>query len=85
MGAARVSPLPFCSWLGHLGNFLQPIRTTTQIWVMTCHQYVISVLVSQTSFHQETSGGVAKSQLFFQANHLSKHDVESYVLGPIHI
>ena len=52
---------------------------------MTCHQYVISVLVSQMSFHQETSGGVAKSQLFFQANHLPKCDVESYVLGPIHI
>ena len=71
--------------VGPLGNLLQPIRTTTQIWVMTCHQYVISVLVSQTLFHQETSGGVAKSQLFSQANHLPKHDVESYILGPIHI
>ena len=69
--------------VGPHGKFLQPIRTTTQIWVVTCHQYGISVLVSQTSFHQGTSGGVAKSQLFSQANHLQKYDVESYVLGPI--
>ena len=28
------------------GNFLQPIRSTTQMWVVTCQQYVISVLVA---------------------------------------
>ena len=33
-----------------VGNFFQPIRGTTQIWVVTRHQYGISVLVSQTSF-----------------------------------
>ena len=29
-----------------VGNFIQPIRGTTQIWVVTRHQYGISVLVS---------------------------------------
>ena len=48
-------------------NF-QPIRSTTQIWVVTRHQYGISALVSQTSFGGETSGDVAKGRLFFQAD-----------------
>ena len=47
-------------------NFLQPIRSTTQIRVVTGNQYGISVLVSQTSFRGETSGGVAKCRLFSQ-------------------
>ena len=50
-----------CSW-----NLLQPIRSTTQIWVVSRHQYGISALVSQTSFRGETSGGVAKCRLFSQ-------------------
>ena len=33
-----------------VGNLIQPIRSTTQIWVVMHHQYRISVLVSQTSF-----------------------------------
>ena len=33
-----------------LGNLIQPIRSTIQIWVVTSHQYGISALVSQTSF-----------------------------------
>ena len=37
-------------------NF-QPIRRTTEILVVTRHQYRISTLVSQTAFHLETSGG----------------------------
>ena len=48
----------------HGGNLFQPIRSTTQIWVMTCHPYRISVLVSQMSFHGETSGGISKCWLF---------------------
>ena len=40
---------------------------TTQIWVVTHHQYGISVLVSQTSVGEETSGGVAKCRLFSKA------------------
>ena len=48
----------------HGGNLFQPIRSTTQIWVMTCHPYGISALVSQMSFHGETSGGISKCWLF---------------------
>ena len=49
-----------------LGNLLQPIRSATQIWVVTRHQYEISSLVSQSSFRGETSSGVAKCRLFSQ-------------------
>ena len=40
---------------------------TTQIWVVTRHQYAISALVSQASFGVEASDGVAKCRLFSQA------------------
>ena len=50
-----------------VGNLTQPIRSTTQIWVVTCHQYGISALVSQMSFGRETSGSIAKCWLFSQA------------------
>ena len=49
-----------------MGNLIQPIRSTTQIWGETHHQYAISALVSQTSFSGETSGDVAKCRLFSQ-------------------
>ena len=40
-------------------NYLhQPIRSTTQIWVVTLYQYGISALVTQTSFREETSSDV---------------------------
>ena len=55
-------------WSCRVGNLIQPIRGTTQIWVVTRHQYGISALVSQTSFGGETSGSVTKCQLFSQAN-----------------
>ena len=58
-------------WSCPMGNLIQPIRSTTQIWVMTRHQYGISALVSQTSFGRETSGSVAKCWLFSQANFLT--------------
>ena len=51
-----------------MGNVTQPIRSATQIWVVTRHQYGISALVSQTSFREETSGDVATCRLFSQAN-----------------
>ena len=54
-------------WPYHLGNLIQPIRNNTQIWVVTCHQYGISALVSQRSFGRETRGSVAKCWLFSQA------------------
>ena len=51
-------------WSCRVGNLIQPIRSTTQIWVVTRHQYGISALLSQTSFGGETSGNVAKCRLF---------------------
>ena len=42
-------------WSRRVGNLPQPIRSTTQIWAVTRHQYGISVLVSQTSFRGETT------------------------------
>jgi len=55
-------------WECCIGNLIQPIRSTTQIWVVTRYQYEISALVSQTSFCGETSGSVTKCLLFSQAN-----------------
>ena len=54
-------------WLNQISHAARPIRSTTQIWVVTRHQYGISALVSQTSFRLETSGGIAKCRLFSQA------------------
>ena len=34
-------------WLCHVGYLLQPINSTTQTRVVTCHQYGISALISQ--------------------------------------
>ena len=45
-----------------------PIRSTTQMWVVTCNQYGISAIVSQTSFRAEIVGGIAKCCLFSQAS-----------------
>ena len=54
-------------WTKQISSAVRPIRTITQIWVVTRHQYGISALVSQTSFRGETSGGVAKCRLFSQS------------------
>ena len=51
-------------WLNQISHAARPIRSTTQIWVVTRHQYGISALVSQTSFGGETRGNVAKCRLF---------------------
>ena len=32
-------------WLTQISHPVQPIRNTTQIWVVTCHQYGTSALV----------------------------------------
>ena len=61
-------------WSCCMGNLIQPIRSTTQMWVVTRHRYGISALVSQTSFGRETSGSVAKCRLFSQAK--SKEEAE---------
>ena len=54
-------------WSCCVGNLIQPIRSTTQISVVTRHHYGISALVPQTSLRVETSAGVAKCRLFCQA------------------
>ena len=41
-------------WSSRVGNLLQSIRCTIQIWVLTRHQCGISALVSQTPFYRET-------------------------------
>ena len=51
-------------WSSRVENLIQPIRGTTQIWVVTCHQYGISALVSQKSFGGEAIDGVTKCWLF---------------------
>ena len=48
-------------WLNQISHAARPIRSTTQIWVVTRHQYGISALVSQTPFGGKTSGSVANS------------------------
>ena len=53
-------------WLNHISRAAGPIRSTTQNWLVTRHQYGISALVSHTSIRGETVGGVAKSRLFSQ-------------------
>ena len=57
-------------WSCCIGNLIQPIRNTTQIWLVMRHQYGISALVSQTSYGGETSGSVAKCRLFSQATNV---------------
>ena len=53
-------------WLNQISLAARPIRSTSQIRVATRHHYGISVLVSQTSFSGETSGGVTKCRLFLR-------------------
>ena len=51
-------------WSNQVFPMAQPIRSTTQIWVVT---HRISALVSQRSFGRETGGSVSKCWLFSQA------------------
>ena len=55
-------------WLNQISHAARLIRSTTQIWIVMCHQYGIS----QASFGGEISGSVAKCQLFSQASY-NKH------------
>ena len=48
------------------GSLSRSLSASTQIWVVTGHQYGISALVSQTSFRGKTSDRVAKCRLFSQ-------------------
>ena len=49
----RNSILMTLNWLNEISHAARPIRSTTQTWVVTRHQYGISALVSQTSFGGE--------------------------------
>ena len=51
-------------WLKQISHEARLIRSFTQIWVMTCRQYGISALFSQTPFREETSSSVAMSAVF---------------------
>ena len=53
-------------WLNQISQAASPIRSTTQIWAVTRHQYGISALVSQMSFGGETRGSIAKRSLSSQ-------------------
>ena len=46
------------------GSLSRSLSASTQIWVLTGHQYGTSALVSQTSFRGKTSSRVAKCRLF---------------------
>ena len=73
-------PLPtsgYCFWLDDAN--LQPLRSTNHNCVLTRHQYGIFALVSQTSFHRQTSGVVAKCQLFvFSGYYPFRNKVHAY-------
>ena len=69
-------------WSCRVGNLIQAFRSTTQIWVVTRHQYGISAFVSQTSFGGETSGSVVKCRLFSQAIENSKR-ISSHPLSSL--
>ena len=57
-----------CDRLKQVSHAARPIQSTTQIGVVTRHQYGISALVPQTSFPRgETTDGVAKYWPFSQA------------------
>ena len=45
-------------WLKQISLAAQPIRITTQIWVVKRHQYGISALVPQMSFRAENNEGI---------------------------
>ena len=66
------------------GNLLQPIRSTTQIRVVTRHQYGISAVISQTSFPGGTSGGVVNPDAYvFQTFRACLHGGEGPQVGEV--
>ena len=68
-------------WLKHICHAARPIRRTTQNWLVTGHQYGISVLVSQTSFRGETSGSAVKCRLLSQVK-TTRVDIGRFPLSP---
>ena len=72
-------------WSCRVGNWLQPIRSTTQIWVVMHHQYGISALVSQVSFGREASGSITKCLLFSQATELLCSKSSTLIIPVSHV
>lgn len=69
----RNSPLMTCYYpeLGSVSDWFKTCfnlskKTTTQIWIVTCHR-MDSALLSQTSFCRKTVAAIAKCQPFSQA------------------
>ena len=54
-------------WLKQISLAAQPIKSSSQVGVVTRHQYGISAPVPQTSFGGQTSGCVVKCRPFLQA------------------
>ena len=71
-------------WSCRVGNLIQPIRSTTQIWVVTRHQYGISALVAQTPFGGEISSSVAKCRLFSQARTDNNQVMQDNIIWKLH-
>ena len=74
-------------WSRRVGNLFQPIRSTTQIWVVTRHRYGIPAIVSQTSFVGETSNSqarcrIAASNLCF-GNERILREIQFHGLAPV--
>ena len=73
-------------WLKQSSITARPIRSTTQIWVVTRHQYRISAVVPQTSFRGESVGYFFK--LLFKeqtsVNLASTASPQFHLLLPIH-
>ena len=75
-------------WLKQISHTAQPIRNTTQIWVVARLQCGVFALFYQTLRLGETSGGVAKCWLFDQAMYFTEcKNVPrpvSYLPGSLH-
>ena len=51
-------------WLKKISLVAQPIKSTTQFWVVTHYQHGISALIIQKSFCGQAIDGIAKCALF---------------------
>ena len=52
-------------WLKQISLVAQPIKSTTQIWVVTHYRHEISALILQKSFCGQAIGDIAKCALFY--------------------
>ena len=68
-------------------NLFQPIRSTTQIWVVTRHRYGIPAIVSQTSFVGETTNSQARCRIVASSlcfgNERILRGIQFHALAPV--